>query len=598
MSEWSDAVIALSPKAFYRLGESAGTTATDITGTYNGTYSGAVTLAEPSLGYADTADTSILIDAASEYVTIPAPIGTGDTVAFAYKGMGDGAGFLTFFSNPAASTANRCGLFISPGVIAVQYKGATGDSTYTAFDSALVTDGVPHLIAVSYAAGEQKVWVDGVHVGTTTQAGTATPTAGTRISQFSSSHRLAGGYDDFAVFPSILTDTDVATLYDAWLGDVVIPPIEGDTAWDTATLLGGDGLHPNNRGMAYLNEVYKAALAAAGKTPTSGQTVYAYGDSWTASNFENAPGLRAIERFADDLAVTVQNKAVSGYRCADVAARGIGSTGTYAPNASPLVLVHCGVNDLQYADTAAKRASIEVSMRALLAVLSAAERIEQDAFTFGGSWSGTAFANSVASGGSNAYATTTDGGATATYTIATPGDYYLLTHGWTGGLGNQGGSVLVTQGGTTLATVDVNAKHVATGRLASGGYGPLAVPLPGVATGPITYTHTSGGRAGSTTTLDGLVRLSSTPPTILLVKPVEVTASAWVNPTLLAYMRDLCDTLAAEFGSHVVVADPMEMAGIEGSSLRAGSAAIDALRAGSASVDAVYVGADQVWGAA
>jgi hypothetical protein len=56
--------------------------------------------------------------------------------------------------------------------------------------------------------------------------------------------------------------------------------------------------------------------------------------------------------------------------------------------------------------------------------------------------------------------------------------------------------------------------------------------------------------------VDLLVRRSTTPPTVLLVKPVVNLKASNTKPALLAFIRDEYDAVAAEFGSHVVVADP------------------------------------------
>src|SRR4051812_1334419 len=58
LSYYSSAVLALSPIAYYRLGESSGTTAADSSGNgLNGTYNGGVTLGQPGgiFGDPDTA---------------------------------------------------------------------------------------------------------------------------------------------------------------------------------------------------------------------------------------------------------------------------------------------------------------------------------------------------------------------------------------------------------------------------------------------------------------------------------------------------------------------------------------------------------------
>lgn len=324
-------------------------------------------------------------------------------------------------------------------------------------------------------------------------------------------------------------------------------------AWNPATMLGADLLHPNNTGMTYLADAYEWALGNAGITSLTGQTITAYGDSWTASDSESTPGQRAIQQLISRLGGTLTNQAVDGYRIGDAAGRAIGTAGTFTPGSADLVVAAIGLNDCLLTDTAQQRTASLNYLRALFAVLCAAERIEQTAFTFGGTWANTANPNALFSGGSNAV--TTSEGATATYTITTAGTYYLLTQGTDGSL--KGGVLTITQGATTLATLDLNAQETDTGVTLTADYGPLSVRLDGVVAGTLTVTYSKAGRTGTVNGfIDALVRVSATPPDILAVKPVEVLAAGHNKPALLDYIRDQYDTLAAEFGANVIVCDP------------------------------------------
>lgn len=287
-----------------------------------------------------------------------------------------------------------------------------------------------------------------------------------------------------------------------------------------------------------------------------GQPVTAYGDSWTASDIENTPGLRAIQQVHAELELgTLTNRAVNGSRAGDAARRAVGTDGTFVPGSAELVVVAVGLNDLLQADTAVQRAATVNHLRALLAVLSAAERIENSAATgVTGTWAGVG-PNATMSGGMSA--STTTEGATATYAITTPGTYYLLTFGLKPGFpGGPGGILTVTQGGTTLGVVDLDSQHVDTGMTLTQGFGPLALRLENVVAGTLTVTFSTAGRPGAIGYIDAFVRVADTPPTVLAVKPVEVPAALYAMPDLLAHIRSAYDTLAAELGDHVVVCDP------------------------------------------
>lgn len=594
MSAWSNAVLALSPAGFYRLGESAGTSAADSSGNgRTGTYVGAPTLAQPSCIPSDAGNTAFKTATSGQYMSFPAAanFGTGWSIAYTFQGpSGVGAGLFTQIANNAAATADRIGIYMADDEVRIQYAGLTSTATLSGYAWAGLFDGKKHLVVATFAAGDQRLYVDGALVGRTSIAGTCNAgTAVGRLGQFSSSHWCGGTYDDFATFNAILTLSQVADLFAAWRASS-IP--SGAAVWNPVTMVGADQLHPNDLGMTFLAERYAAALADAGKTPAANARLWAYGDSYTSRDVESSSGQRAVQQLAAGLDLQTSNWAFSGDRWGDIAAKGVGSK-PYVIGSADLVLIAGGTNNLQAADTAPHRAAIANHLRALLAVASAAQRIEQSAFTFGGTWTSTAFANAGASGGSNAYTTALADGQTANYNITTPGAYYLLLIG-ANGIDQVGGSVTISQAGTTLATVDLNEQHFNTGRdPVNSGYGPLPVRLE-LAVGTLTLTFDRAARAGTVHRyLDALVRVSATPPTILLPKPVGVPNAGWTNPTLLAYMQDLTDDLAAEFGSHVVVVDPSNAPGAAG--LHIGGSVVDAVMVGASQADRVYAGADLVW---
>lgn len=284
-------------------------------------------------------------------------------------------------------------------------------------------------------------------------------------------------------------------------------------------------------------------------------TLWSYGDSWTASDTYNTPGQRAIEQLASRLGLTVTNHAQNGDMIGDGAEKSIGGTlgRAYAPGSSDLVLSHF-TNDLKSTDDAQKRASLRHYLRAHYAVLSAAERIEESTATKTGTWS----TNSGAwfpSGGQNA--STTQNGATATFTVTTPGRYVLLLFGTRGSA--VGGIFTISQGGVTLATVDTDETVSAVERNANN-VGPLGIELGNLVAGDLLVSFSTAGRSGASGFLDALVRIDEAdPPTVLAVKPVTVTYTGpptYVKPDLLADIRAAIDTVAAEF-PNVIVCDPL-----------------------------------------
>lgn len=86
MSGYSDAVLALSPLVYFRLGETSGTTAVDSSGNgHNGTYHGSPTFGQPS-AVADS-DGAVLFDGVDDYMegSIDLSTHTSLSVAFWFK---------------------------------------------------------------------------------------------------------------------------------------------------------------------------------------------------------------------------------------------------------------------------------------------------------------------------------------------------------------------------------------------------------------------------------------------------------------------------------------------------------------------------------
>lgn len=325
---------------------------------------------------------------------------------------------------------------------------------------------------------------------------------------------------------------------------VLLPDTVVDTDWDATTMIGSDTVHPNNAGMNYLADVFQSTLAAAGITDLASAWLVAYGDSWTAQDIMNTPGTRAIVQLNTRLFGTLVNRAVSGSQCWDVARR-IVAGAPYVAGTAGLGFVSIGFNDLLDADTTKHRNSVAAHLRAIFAAFSASSRIENTAFTYGTGWASNSFAGS--SGGTNR--STSTNGATATYPITTPGDYYLLCHG-ADGSASIGGKFTISQAGVDLASIDLN-------QLSSpSNVGSVAVRIPSVAAGTLTVTFSTEGRTGAIGWLDALLPMSATPPPVLAVKPIVALEPTRDKPALLDYIRNTYDTLAAEFGSHIIVCDP------------------------------------------
>lgn len=208
-SSYDATVLADSPAAYWRLGESSGAAVADARGGSPGSYGGAVALAQPALITATT-NTSALLNGTNASVTVPstAALATADTFTleawlkrkstkraegvFA-KGMG---GYQLYF--------NRSGLLILA-------KVGSGDIVRS---TVAVAQGAPHHVVATKSAGTVRLYIDGVdRTGTvTTQAIVATSSP---LSMGTVGGYFSGTIDEAAVYARALSAADVSRHYAA-----------------------------------------------------------------------------------------------------------------------------------------------------------------------------------------------------------------------------------------------------------------------------------------------------------------------------------------------------------------------------------------------
>jgi hypothetical protein len=219
------------------------------------------------------------------------------------------------------------------------------------------------------------------------------------------------------------------------------------------------------------------------------------------------------------------------------------------------------LNNLIEADDQRNRDTALESCRALTALLSASGRTEETdvAFTFNGAWS--IMSSDQVSGGALKYINPnlTDGIESSQYVdIAVPaGTNYLTFWGSNGPGDTRGGTFLIRDGASLIGTVVTDAKSYNTTLRASGGRAPVVWKVPGTTarTLRVTAKPPTGYSGVFYALVDAMLPQSTTPPLVVLVKPVQVLASTHNKPALLTYLRTVPDTVAAEF-SNVIVVDP------------------------------------------
>lgn len=212
-------VLADSPVGYWRLGESAGTTATDIgSGAHNGTYVNTPTLGVAgALSDADTAVT--FASASSQRVSIAAnPSVATDNYAlecwvklpnlttqfglFAHNGgINDGWGV------GIGDGAGGAGLKLTGVLAGVSFL----DSGYTFADTNY------HHVVMTRESGTTKFYVDGVQTANTSVTAPSTPAGAVMniAAQNTPTRFFNGTLDEVAIYNAALTSTNVSTHYAA-----------------------------------------------------------------------------------------------------------------------------------------------------------------------------------------------------------------------------------------------------------------------------------------------------------------------------------------------------------------------------------------------
>jgi hypothetical protein len=216
-SAYSTAVLADNPLAYYQFNETIGTVATDSANSYNGTYENGVSLNQSSLA---TLGTSVLFDSLGNYVAVP-DMGTLTEIT------------IEVWLKPT-SNQDLKGIYSTPwGAGVTIFLRSTGDLQNSfhgtiprdpLYDTNLPVNSWTHTV---WTLKKSEGWAPSLYTnGTlfaTTSSRTAndtnaatTPTAGKIGADASFGTREYEGYmDEFAIYGSVLTPTQVQAHYDA-----------------------------------------------------------------------------------------------------------------------------------------------------------------------------------------------------------------------------------------------------------------------------------------------------------------------------------------------------------------------------------------------
>ncbi len=212
---YSTEVLADSPVAYWRLAEASGTSAADSAGTITGTYVNAPTLGAASLVASDTANKAVSFDGVNDHVTAPSgAVGLNPTAALTIEA----------WVKPTTISAGDHQIVRKTGQYFLQRAaGAVSLVVYVAgvakvltVTPALVAGTAYHVVA-TYDGTNQKIYLDGVQVGTRAQTGALSTTANTLYigSATATTEFWDGTLDEVAIYSTALSAARALAHYEA-----------------------------------------------------------------------------------------------------------------------------------------------------------------------------------------------------------------------------------------------------------------------------------------------------------------------------------------------------------------------------------------------
>lgn len=155
VGDYSTEMTALSPVAYWRLAESAGSTATDETvNSYDGTYVDSPTLGADSLNPTDSTNTAVTFNA-SDYMTAEYSFGTIKSIAFIVKPTTLTSESIVFSLYGGSTTVDA---YIDTA--SSNYLTLT-DGTTTVATTTAINAGTTYHIVITNDTGDLDIYVDG-----------------------------------------------------------------------------------------------------------------------------------------------------------------------------------------------------------------------------------------------------------------------------------------------------------------------------------------------------------------------------------------------------------------------------------------------------
>lgn len=234
MSQFSNAILGLSPVAYYRLNEASGTSAADSSGNaLNATYGSAITLNQTSL---------LPLDAAAASVKFSGAVGLTDTIAGPRSALLETAHFSALFTVKLVTQGQTdnlisCGRAVGGAAWGwiINYSIQSGaivlytnnSSTAVVTGSVNVADGKTHFVAVVCDGTNASIYVDGkldaqaaYNTSITGYNGTSGVIMGD-TSGAGSGNTYNGNLQDVAVYSTGLTATQIQGIYQQGFGTYI-----------------------------------------------------------------------------------------------------------------------------------------------------------------------------------------------------------------------------------------------------------------------------------------------------------------------------------------------------------------------------------------
>lgn len=206
------AVIADSPAAYWRLGESSGTTAADETGSYNGTYVGSPTLGVAGVFVGNTAFTSASNKRMEQNSGVVSGVLPFTLEAWVKTSTTTNQNILVVGNSVTRSS----GISVAPTTgLAIAYTNGSGGTYYSVSGGFVRTGQWMHVVGVFESTGI-KVYLNGIESTLLKSIGSASGYTQVKCGSWLNNDDVTiGDIDEAAIYPTALSPARILAHYKA-----------------------------------------------------------------------------------------------------------------------------------------------------------------------------------------------------------------------------------------------------------------------------------------------------------------------------------------------------------------------------------------------